>query len=104
MLKRAMAISMAFIGVIVGAGFASGQEALQYFVAFGNWGLAGVALTALLVLITGVATLQLGSYFQANEHTAVFDEVSNPIISKILDWATIVTLFSIGFVMFAGGG
>ncbi|HJG42974.1 YkvI family membrane protein [Corynebacterium phoceense] len=104
MFKRAMAISMAFIGVIVGAGFASGQEALQYFVAFGNWGLAGVALTALLVLITGVATLQLGSYFQANEHTAVFDEVSNPIISKILDWATIVTLFSIGFVMFAGGG
>ncbi len=31
-----LAISMAFIGVIVGAGFASGQEAMQYFVASGN--------------------------------------------------------------------
>ncbi|WP_293773525.1 hypothetical protein [uncultured Corynebacterium sp.] len=104
MFKRAMAISMAFIGVIVGAGFASGQEALQYFVSFGNWGFAGVALTALLVLVAGVATLQLGSYFQASEHTAVFEKISGPITAKILDWSTIVTLFAIGFVMFAGGG
>ncbi len=95
---------MAFIGVIVGAGFASGQEALQYFVSFGNWGFAGVALTALLVLVAGVATLQLGSYFQASEHTAVFEKISGPITAKILDWSTIVTLFAIGFVMFAGGG
>ncbi len=95
---------MAFIGVVVGAGFASGQEALQYFVSFGNWGLAGVALTAALMMITGVATMQLGSYFQAREHTAVFSRISSPITSRILDWATIATLFSIGFVMFAGGG
>lgn len=55
MLKRALAISMAFIGVIVGAGFASGQEAMQYFVAFGNQGFWGVALAAGLMLITGIA-------------------------------------------------
>lgn len=95
---------MAFIGVIVGAGFASGQEAMQYFVAFGNQGFWGVALAAGLMLITGIAILQLGSYFQASEHTAVYDKISGPITSKILDWSTIATLFSIGFVMFAGGG
>ena len=37
---------MAFIGVVVGAGFASGQEAMQFFVAFGKWGLWGIALAA----------------------------------------------------------
>src|SRR5699024_4954630 len=52
----------------------------------------------------GIAVLQLGSYFQANEHTAVYDRVSGPITSKILDIGTLVTLFSIGFVMFAGAG
>ncbi|HAT1176357.1 TPA: hypothetical protein I8V36_001348 [Corynebacterium striatum] len=104
MLKRALAISMAFIGVIVGAGFASGQEAMQYFVAFGTTGFWGVALAAGLMLITGIAILQLGSYFQASEHTAVYDKISGPITSRILDWSTIATLFSIGFVMFAGGG
>ena len=95
---------MAFIGVVVGAGFASGQEALQYFVAFGNMGLWGVLLASALMIITGVAILQLGSYFQANEHTAVYDKISGPIVSRVLDWGTLATLFSIGFVMFAGGG
>ncbi|MDY3126861.1 MAG: hypothetical protein SOW59_01840 [Corynebacterium sp.] len=104
MFKRALAISMAFIGVIVGAGFASGQEAMQYFVAFGNWGLVGVVVASVMMLIAGVAMLQLGSYFQASEHTAVYQKISGPITSKILDVSTIVTLFSIGFVMFAGGG
>lgn len=104
MWKRAVAISMAFIGVVVGAGFASGQEALQYFVAFGNMGLWGVLLAAALMIVTGVSILQLGSYFQADEHTAVYDSISGPIVSRILDWGTLATLFSIGFVMFAGGG
>lgn len=104
MFKRALAISMAFTGVIVGAGFASGQEAMQYFVSFGTMGFWGVALAATLMTISGIAILQLGSYFQAEEHTAVYDKVSGPITSKIMDWSTLVTLFSIGFVMFAGGG
>lgn len=95
---------MAFIGVIVGAGFASGQEAMQYFVAFGNQGLWGVAVAAALMMVAGIAMLQLGSYFQADEHTAVYGKVSGPFISRVLDWSTLLTLFSIGFVMFAGGG
>ena len=104
MIKRAVGISMAFVGVLVGAGFASGQEAMQYFVSFGEMGLWGVLVAAALTTITGIAVLQLGSYFQANEHTAVYDRVSGPITSKILDIGTLVTLFSIGFVMFAGAG
>ena len=81
-----------------------GQEAVQYFVAFGNKGLWGVVLAAALMIITGVSILQLGSYFQADEHTAVYDRITGPIVSRILDWGTLATLFSIGFVMFAGGG
>lgn len=104
MIKRALGISMAFVGVLVGAGFASGQEAMQYFVSFGEMGLWGVIVAAALTTITGIAVLQLGSYFQANEHTAVYDRVSGPITSKILDIGTLITLFSIGFVMFAGAG
>lgn len=104
MIKRALGISMAFVGVLVGAGFSSGQEAMQYFVSFGQMGLWGVVVAAALTTITGIAVLQLGSYFHAREHTAVYSSVSGPITSKILDIGTLVTLFSIGFVMFAGAG
>ena len=104
MFKQSLTIAMAFIGVIVGAGFASGQEAMQFFVAFGERGFWGVALGSVLMMFSGIAILQLASYFQATEHTAVFDKISGPITSRILDWSTLATLFSIGFVMFAGGG
>ena len=50
------------------------------------------------------AVLSLASYFLAGEHTAVFDRISSPIMSRILEVAVMVTLFSTGFVMFAGAG
>lgn len=101
---RVLEIAMAFVGVLVGASFASGRESLQYFVAFGNWGLLGAFLTSLALTLTGFAMLQLGSYHRAKEHTGVFDAISGPIVSKILDGATLVCLFCIGFAMFAGAG
>ncbi len=104
MIKRALGIGMAFIGLIVGAGFASGQEMLQFFVAFGSWGIIGALGASLVMIVSGVAMLQLGSYVGAKEHTAVFQRVAHPAVAHFLDAITIITLFSIGFVMFAGGG
>ncbi len=102
--KRVLGVGMAFIGIIVGAGFASGQEMLQFFVAFGTRGVIGALGASLVMILIGVASLQLGSHVQAREHTAVFRRVSHPALAWFLDAATVVTLFSIGFVMFAGGG
>ncbi|MHA5282011.1 YkvI family membrane protein [Corynebacterium sp. CQ3829_602738] len=104
MLKNALLISFAFIGTVVGAGFASGQEAMLYFSAFGTQGIWGAVLGSALMLIAGVTILQLGSFFQAKEHMEVLGSISSKVMGWILDIATIVTLFSIGFVMFAGAG
>lgn len=104
MWKRATSIAMAFVGLTVGAGFASGQEMMQYFVAFGENGLWGVILASVVMIISGLAVLSLASYFQADEHSEVFDEITQKWISKILDIAVMVTLFCTGFVMFAGAG
>ena len=104
MFKRAFGIGMAFIGLIVGAGFASGREMLQFFVAFGGPGLFGALMASLVMMFIAVAALQLGSHVQAKEHAAVFRRVSHPLIAAFLDGTTVITLFAIGFVMFAGGG
>lgn len=104
MLKKSINIAMAFVGVVVGAGFASGQEALQFFVAFGPWGIVGAILTGVTFGITGLIVLRFGSYFLANEHTAVFNKVSHPIVARIIDYGIMATLFAVGFVMFAGAG
>ncbi|AKK10294.1 YkvI family membrane protein [Corynebacterium uterequi] len=104
MLKDVLRVAFAFVGIIVGAGFASGQEVMQYYVGFGAPGLLAVALSAVVMSVIAMIILQLGSYFRAAEHGEVFDHVSHPVFSRALDIGVIITLFATGFVMFAGAG
>ena len=97
-------IALAFVGLIVGAGFATGQEIIQYFISFGAIGIAGAALSGIIVVIAGGATIQLGSYFLAENHSTVFRNVAHPVVSRFLDYSVTFTLFSVGFVMLAGAG
>ena len=104
MVKQVLRVAFAFVGVVVGAGFATGQEIMQYFVAFGINGVWGAVLSAVIMSLMAMIILQLGSYFQASEHGEVFRRVSHPIFSRVLDIGVIITLFATGFVMFAGAG
>ncbi|VEH06909.1 YkvI family membrane protein [Corynebacterium kutscheri] len=103
-IARSIGISLSFVGLLVGAGFASGQEVMQYFVSFGSSGIWGMLLAGSIMAVAGTVFLQLGSYFQASEHNVVFSSVAHPVVSKFLDFSVVVTLFSIGFVMLAGAG
>ncbi|MDO5729455.1 MAG: hypothetical protein Q4P71_07525 [Actinomycetaceae bacterium] len=104
MKSKATSVALAFVGLTVGAGFASGQEVMQYFVGFGIYGIFGAIAAALVFAFTGMVIVQLGSYFLATDHNVVLSGVSRPITSKLFDTVITFTLFSIGFVMIAGGG
>ncbi len=104
MVKQTVTIALAFVGLLVGAGFASGQEVIQYFISFGTMGLWGVVVAGVIMCFAGAVILQMGSYFLADEHNAVFRHVAHPIVSRFLDVSTTLTLFCIGFVMIAGAG
>ncbi|GAB3595991.1 hypothetical protein CFAEC_04950 [Corynebacterium faecale] len=104
MVGQVVKVALAFVGIIVGAGFASGQEVMQYFVAFGINGIWGAVISAVVMTVMALIILQLGSYFHADEHGEVFRRVSHPIFSRLLDIGVVLTLFSTGFVMFAGAG
>lgn len=102
--KKTITIMLAYVGVLTGAGLASGQELLQYFVSLGVPGLIGIGVVAILHMLIGGVILQLGSHYMANDHSDVFDEITNKFISKFLDLSLIFTCFVIGFVMIAGAG
>src|SRR5699024_8785020 len=104
MARKVLQTTLAFIGLVVGAGFASGQEVLQYFVSYGTGGIVAAAISAILLALAGVAILQLGSYYHAMEHTDVFDSITRPWISRLVDAFVCLVLFCLGFVMIAGAG
>lgn len=95
---------LAYVGVVTGAGLASGQELLQYFVSLGIPGLVGAGVVGLLHTLIGGVLLQLGSHYMATDHSEVFGEITNKYMSKFMDYSLIFTCFVIGFVMIAGAG
>lgn len=103
-MKRSLKIASAFIGIIVGAGFASGQEILQYFTSFGYWGIAGVVLASVLFGYLGKVLTGLGSRMQTISHEEAVFSIGGKVLGRIIDYTLIITLFGILVVMIAGSG
>lgn len=102
--KKTISIMLAYVGVLTGAGLASGQELMQYFISFGKAGLFGLAAIGILHILVGGIILQLGSHYLAESHIDVLEEVSNKYLTKFMDYALIINCFLMGFVMIAGAG
>ncbi|WP_085993227.1 YkvI family membrane protein [Oceanobacillus senegalensis] len=104
-MKDILRIGSAFMGVIVGAGFASGQEVLQYFTSFGLLGTIGAIISTALFAYVGMALVWLGSRERTNSHKDVIYKASgNRYIGMAIDYIIIFTLFGVGVVMVAGAG
>lgn len=104
MSKKSITIMFAYVGVVTGAGLASGQELLQYFVSLGIPGLIGIGIVGILHILFGGILLTMGSHFLASDHSDVFGEITNKFIGKFMDLGLIFTCFVMGFVMIAGAG
>lgn len=101
---KVMSIAFAFIGAIVGAGFASGQEIMQYFNSFGYWGLGGALVSMALFAYIGYMMLKMGSRLQATSHHDAIYKLSGKFLGTIIDYILIFTFFGVGVVMIAGAG
>ena len=104
MSKKYLSVAFAYVGVIIGAGLASGQDLLQYFLSFGAKGLIGIAALGVLNVVIGVVALQLGSYYRSGHHDEVFERITHPALRRVIDVVLVFSGFAMGFVMLAGAG
>lgn len=103
-MKKSFQIGSAFVGLIVGAGFASGQEVMQYFTSFGIWGIFGGILATILFMFLGYTLAQIGSDIQSTSHKGVIYHIGGKYVGAILDVLITFFLFGVAVVMFAGSG
>jgi len=103
-MKNILKMGSAFIGIIVGAGFASGQEILQYFTSFGLLGIVGAIISTALFAYLGMTLTRLGSRMRATSHKEVIYKISGRYLGIVVDCIIILTLFGVGAVMIAGAG
>ncbi|MFZ0153953.1 hypothetical protein, partial [Pseudomonas sp.] len=103
-MKEQLKIAGAFIGVIVGAGFASGRELMLFFVNFGLWGLLGTLVSAALFTFLGMALAGLGSRLHATSHKDVVYAICGRYLGLFVDLLITFFMFGVTVVMLAGGG
>lgn len=103
-MKKSLQIGGAFVGLIVGAGFASGQEIMQYFTSFGTMGLLGAGVATIVFAFLGMTLAQLGSDLQQSSHKGVIYQISGRYLGVVLDVLITFFLFGVAVVMFAGAG
>ena len=101
---KVIKMGSAFIGIIVGAGFASGQEILLYFTSFGLLGIAGSILATALFAYLGMTLTLIGSRMRTTSHKDAVYKISGRYLGILVDYIIIFTLFGVGVVMVAGAG
>ena len=97
-------IAATYIGIVVGAGFATGQELLQFFVAYGINGFWGIILATALFIIFGFIIMNLGAELNAKSHLDILKFSSGKILEISMDFIITICLFGSFTAMIAGTG
>lgn len=98
----AVRVGATFAGTVVGAGFASGQEIVQFFVSFGQAGLAGIAVATALFAWLGGSLLEVGHRLRATAYHQAVYHVCGPRAGLVIDAAIAAFLFAALAIMLAG--
>lgn len=94
----------AYLGSVIGAGFASGREHLQFFLSFGAYGYWGLLIAGALFAIFGSAFMSLAHQHRTKSHSDLLRAVATPSIARLFDIILCCIMLTSVSVMMAGGG
>ncbi|MER1999187.1 MAG: hypothetical protein ABS882_05385 [Lysinibacillus sp.] len=103
-MKKSLEIAGAFVSLVVGAGFASGQEIMQYFTSYGVISVIGCIVATLIFSFLGMTLAQIGSDLQTTSHKEGIYHLGGRYFGPVLDLLISFVLFGIAIVMLAGSG
>ncbi|MFC4410487.1 hypothetical protein ACFOZY_08625 [Chungangia koreensis] len=103
-MRKSLQIGGAYIGLVVGAGFASGQEILQFFTSYGAWGIVGAVMATILFVLVGMRLAQLGSRLQTTSHKDVIYHICGKSVGQAVDLIITLCVLGVTVVMIAAAG
>ncbi|GFI62344.1 hypothetical protein IMSAG049_01526 [Clostridiales bacterium] len=93
-----------FIGMVVGAGFASGREIADYFLVFGeNWKI-GIAFSGLLFFLVIAATIGVVERTGAKSYKKYLLSIMGDRLAIFTEWVSGIFFFVMFFAMTAASG
>jgi uncharacterized membrane protein YkvI len=103
-IKLSLQIGAVFIGTVVGAGFASGQEIMQFFTCFGRVGMLTLILSGGLFYIIAAAVVKAAIRYNTYNYKDLIYRMAGKKVGFVFD-ILVTTFLLIGTsIMFAGSG
>lgn len=93
-----------FISFLIGSGFATGQEVLQYFTSYGYWGIAGTAVMFCIFLYVCSSFVLAGNENNFEKPNDIYVYYCGKYAGRFFDYFSILFIYMSYFVMIAGAG
>lgn len=102
---RVLTFAGAIIAFLIGSGFATGQEILQYFSSYGYWGIFGTgALVLVLMSYVIIEFFIVGQAKKFDKPSHIFHYYCGKYLGGFFDYFSILFVFLSFAVMVAGAG
>jgi uncharacterized membrane protein YkvI len=97
-------IAAVFIGTIVGAGLASGQEIMQFFSIYGKNGFYGIFICCLIYILLSFIIIDLCYIFRFKSYQDIIEYTFGKSCGKTATIILTFFIFSGNVIMLSGGG
>ncbi|WP_337032355.1 hypothetical protein [Paenibacillus illinoisensis] len=101
---RVLQIAFTYIGTVVGAGFATGQEILQFFTQYGKWATITIGLSTILFVWLGTKMMLIAHDTGSRTYEDLNKHLFGHKAGKWITWITLLILIGVNSVMLAGAG
>ncbi|WP_318504989.1 GerAB/ArcD/ProY family transporter [Bacillus sp. T3] len=102
--SAAFQIAAVYVGTVVGAGFATGKEILEFFSRFGFFGFIGILISGLLLIFLGSKLLRLSAKVGAHSYQEFNEYLFGHFFGRLINIMTLLMLLGVCAVMLSGAG
>lgn len=103
LLSSASLIAFTYVGTVVGAGFASGQEIMSFFTIYGTKSIWAILISFLLFIVIGSRILILGMELDASSFGKLIEKIFG-FLSPVVNLYLLFAMMVINTAMLAGAG
>lgn len=100
--KQVIRFMGAIIAFAIGAGFATGQEVMQYFTSYGYKCVLTGIVFVVIIIYTNLSFAAAGNHEKFEHGSMVFEYYCGPVLGKIFDYFTVIFCY-MSFVVMIGG-
>lgn len=97
-------VAATYIGTVVGAGFATGKEIIEFFTSYGLMGTLAIIVSGLLFVIVGTKMMLFARRIQAYSYQELNVYLFGKNLGRIINFFTLVILLGVTSVMLSGTG